>query len=103
MLKFTDLPLDPIILKNLEKMGYERPTPIQAEALPLLLDGGDLLGIAQTGTGKTASFSLPIIEHLIKVKRPKLARKPRVLILAPTRELASQVRSEEHTSELQSR
>ena len=92
MLKFTDLPLDPIILKNLEKMGYERPTPIQAEALPLLLDGGDLLGIAQTGTGKTASFSLPIIEHLIKVKRPKLARKPRVLILAPTRELASQIK-----------
>lgn len=92
MLKFTDLPLDPIIQTNLQRLGYQSPTPIQAQALPLLLKGGDLLGIAQTGTGKTASFALPIIEHLIKDRKPKLPGKPRVLILAPTRELASQIK-----------
>lgn len=92
MLKFTDFPLDPIIIKNLEKMGYENPTPIQAQALPILLKGHDLLGIAQTGTGKTASFSLPIIQYLSENRKPKLPGKPRVLILAPTRELASQIK-----------
>src|SRR5690554_1551913 len=92
MLKFTDLPLDPIILKNLETLGYQSPTPIQEKSLPLLLKGGDLLGIAQTGTGKTASFALPIIEHLNKNRKPKLPGRPRVLILAPTRELASQIK-----------
>lgn len=92
MQNFTELGLNAQILKNLETLGYSTPTPIQAQALPLLLEGGDLLGIAQTGTGKTASFALPIIEHLIKDRKPKLPGKPRVLILAPTRELASQIK-----------
>jgi ATP-dependent RNA helicase RhlE len=91
MLKFNELALHPTILKNLEEKGYETPTPIQAQSIPSLLEGKDLLGIAQTGTGKTAAFSLPIINYL--AQNPKRARpgEPRVLILAPTRELASQI------------
>lgn len=91
MLKFNELPLHPTILKNLEEKGYETPTPIQREAIPDLLKGHDLLGIAQTGTGKTAAFSLPIINYLIKHPVSAMRGEPRVLILAPTRELASQI------------
>lgn len=91
MLKFNELPLHPIILKNLEEKGYETPTPIQGKAIPYLLEGHDLLGIAQTGTGKTAAFSLPIINYLLKHPKAAYRGEPRVLILAPTRELASQI------------
>jgi len=89
MTKFTDLDLDPRVLKAIEEAGYETPTPIQAEAIPHALAGRDVLGIAQTGTGKTASFTLPMITLLGKGRAR--ARMPRSLVLAPTRELAAQV------------
>ncbi len=89
MIKFTDLELDPRVLKAVEDAGYEKPTPIQAQAIPFALQGRDVLGIAQTGTGKTASFTLPMITMLGKGRAR--ARMPRSLVLAPTRELAAQV------------
>jgi ATP-dependent RNA helicase RhlE len=72
-------------------MGYAKPTPIQAQAIPVLMNGRDLIGIAQTGTGKTAAFALPILNRLIADKRPAPRGGARVLVLAPTRELASQI------------
>ncbi len=89
MTKFSDLKLDPKVLKAIEETGYETPTPIQAGAIPPALEGRDVLGIAQTGTGKTASFVLPMITMLAKGRAR--ARMPRSLVLAPTRELAAQV------------
>jgi len=89
MTKFADLKLDPKVLKAVEEAGYEIPTPIQAGAIPPALDGQDVLGIAQTGTGKTAGFTLPMIT-LLKRGRAR-ARMPRSLVLCPTRELAAQV------------
>ena len=89
MTKFSDLELDPRVLKAVEEAGYETPTPIQAQAIPHALLGRDVLGIAQTGTGKTASFVLPMITLLGKGRAR--ARMPRSLVLAPTRELAAQV------------
>ncbi|NVO27402.1 DEAD/DEAH box helicase [Donghicola sp. C2-DW-16] len=89
MTKFSDLSLDPKVLKAIEEAGYETPTPIQAGAIPPALEGRDVLGIAQTGTGKTASFTLPMITMLAKGRAR--ARMPRSLVLAPTRELAAQV------------
>jgi len=89
MTKFSDLALDPKVLSAVTDAGYETPTPIQAEAIPPALEGRDVLGIAQTGTGKTASFTLPMIT-LLKRGRAR-ARMPRSLVLAPTRELAAQV------------
>ncbi len=89
MTKFSDLKLDPKVLKAVEEAGYETPTPIQAGAIPPALQGQDVLGIAQTGTGKTASFTLPMITLLAKGRAR--ARMPRSLVLAPTRELAAQV------------
>ena len=89
MTKFTDLALDPRVLQAVTEAGYETPTPIQAEAIPHALQGRDVLGIAQTGTGKTASFVLPMIT-LLGQGRAR-ARMPRSLVLAPTRELAAQV------------
>jgi superfamily II DNA/RNA helicase len=86
---FADLGLSPETLKAVAEVGYDTPTPIQTQAIPHVLMGRDVLGIAQTGTGKTASFTLPMIEVLAS-GRPK-ARMPRSLILAPTRELATQV------------
>jgi ATP-dependent RNA helicase RhlE len=90
-MNFKDLKILPILLSNLEKAGYSKPTPIQERSIPLLLEGHDLLGIAQTGTGKTASFSLPIIQYLINNPQKNLSLSPRVLILAPTRELSLQI------------
>jgi ATP-dependent RNA helicase RhlE len=88
---FSELNLSAPLLKALASEGYETPTPIQAKAIPDLLAGRDLLGIAQTGTGKTAAFALPILEHLAK-KTERPARKTcRALILSPTRELAAQI------------
>jgi ATP-dependent RNA helicase RhlE len=91
MLNFTELNLDPRILVALEAKGYTTPTPIQAQAIPHLLEGKDLLGIAQTGTGKTAAFSLPIIDRLSKSNQPAKPNHVKVLILTPTRELATQI------------
>ena len=79
------------LLTALTKMGYVKPTPIQAQAIPVLMTGRDLIGIAQTGTGKTAAFALPILNRLIANKRPAPRGGARVLVLAPTRELASQI------------
>ncbi len=89
MTTFNDLGLDPKVLKAVAETGYETPTPIQAEAIPHALQGRDVLGIAQTGTGKTASFTLPMITMLGKGRAR--ARMPRSLVLCPTRELAAQV------------
>ncbi|WP_126975743.1 DEAD/DEAH box helicase [Frigidibacter oleivorans] len=89
MTKFSDLALDPRVLQAISEAGYETPTPIQAQAIPHALEGKDVLGIAQTGTGKTASFTLPMITLLGKGRAR--ARMPRSLVLAPTRELAAQV------------
>ncbi|MEL6517368.1 MAG: DEAD/DEAH box helicase [Pseudomonadota bacterium] len=89
MTKFADLKLSPKVLKAVEEAGYETPTPIQEGAIPPALDGRDVLGIAQTGTGKTASFTLPMITMLARGRAR--ARMPRSLVLAPTRELAAQV------------
>jgi superfamily II DNA/RNA helicase len=89
MTKFSDLALDPRVLQAVTEAGYEIPTPIQAQAIPHALTGRDVLGIAQTGTGKTASFTLPMIT-LLGQGRAR-ARMPRSLVLAPTRELAAQV------------
>ncbi|MBR4523656.1 MAG: DEAD/DEAH box helicase [Kiritimatiellae bacterium] len=70
--------------------GYQTPTPIQEKAMPYVLAGRDLIGCAQTGTGKTAAFMLPILDHLLKVRRPRHIGHPRALVLSPTRELAAQ-------------
>jgi ATP-dependent RNA helicase DeaD len=83
---FAELGLSESLLKTLSEIGYETPSPIQAQCIPILLDGHDILGMAQTGTGKTAAFALPLMETIdIKVS------KPQALILTPTRELAIQV------------
>ncbi len=89
MTKFTDLNLNAKVLKAIAEAGYESPTPIQAGAIPPALEGRDVLGIAQTGTGKTASFTLPMITLLARGRAR--ARMPRSLVLCPTRELAAQV------------
>lgn len=88
-MSFADLGLSPKLLEAIAAAGYENPTPIQEEAIPPAIKGHDVLGIAQTGTGKTASFTLPMIERLSKGRAK--ARMPRSLVLAPTRELAAQV------------
>ena len=88
---FTDLGLSDPILKALSEEGYANPTPIQAKAIPVVLSGVDLLGIAQTGTGKTAAFALPILDRLARAKLPPIRKGARVLVLSPTRELASQI------------
>ncbi|WP_237173839.1 DEAD/DEAH box helicase [Paracandidimonas lactea] len=89
---FADLGLAEPLLRAVADTGYERPTPIQAQAIPQVIQGGDVLAAAQTGTGKTAGFTLPILHRLLQ--QPATARKPgrpRVLILTPTRELTAQV------------
>ncbi len=86
---FDELGLAPEVLKAVVETGYTEPTPIQAQAIPHILAGRDVLGIAQTGTGKTASFTLPMIDKLSRGRAK--ARMPRSLILEPTRELAAQV------------
>src|SRR6188768_3541508 len=83
---FADLGLSEPVMKAVVKVGYEQPSPIQAAAIPILLAGGDILGMAQTGTGKTAAFALPLLSR-IDIKQAD----PQILVLAPTRELAIQV------------
>ena len=88
---FADLSLAPALLCALAEEGYAHPTPIQAQSIPLLLEGRDLLGMAQTGTGKTAAFALPLLHRLATDPRPAPKGGARVLVLAPTRELVSQI------------
>jgi len=88
---FETLGLSPALLRALAENNYTTPTPIQEQAIPLALAGHDLLGGAQTGTGKTAAFALPLLQRLSKLTPPNGPRKPRALILTPTRELAVQV------------
>ncbi|MFK8048129.1 MAG: DEAD/DEAH box helicase [Halioglobus sp.] len=88
---FKDLGLSAELLRAVEKQGYDEATPIQAQAIPLVLEGKDLLAGAQTGTGKTAGFTLPVLQRLQSKKIEGGKRHPRVLVLTPTRELAAQV------------
>jgi ATP-dependent RNA helicase RhlE len=90
-MKFTELPLVAPLQFSLKEAGYETPTPIQEKAIPLILEGHDLLGVAQTGTGKTAAFCLPILQILAKHHIRREPKCPRALILTPTRELAIQI------------
>ena len=94
LMAFKALKLNDTILRALADEGYETPTPIQAKAIPPILEGKDVLGCAQTGTGKTAAFALPMIQRLCEMpidKSQRGARHPRALILSPTRELAAQI------------
>jgi len=92
-MSFESFGLSPVIKHNLSLLEYRVPTPVQAKAIPLALEGRDLIGSAQTGTGKTAAFGLPMIERLLHRTEgaPLLPRQPRALVLTPTRELALQV------------
>lgn len=90
---FESLGLSQSLLNALKKEGYETPTPIQQQAIPLVLEGNDVLGCAQTGTGKTAAFALPILQILAKTETPRSAKRTiKALILTPTRELALQIK-----------
>jgi ATP-dependent RNA helicase RhlE len=89
--KFSDFGLAAPILRALQSAGYDAPTAIQAQAIPIILAGRDVLGIAQTGTGKTAAFALPILQRLAADLRPPQRKGCRVLVLSPTRELATQI------------
>ncbi|MBT3583649.1 MAG: DEAD/DEAH box helicase [Halobacteriovoraceae bacterium] len=91
MLEFSAFSLDAAILQQVTELGYGRPTPIQAQGIPPVLQGRDLLGIAKTGSGKTAAFALPIIERLNQRPETVSSRGTRSLILSPTRELAGQI------------
>ncbi|MFQ5949194.1 MAG: DEAD/DEAH box helicase [Nitrospiria bacterium] len=86
-MSFESLGLAPEIIQALKSRGYKTPTPIQSQAIPAILNGKDLIGCAQTGTGKTAGFTLPMLHRLREGRSPSL----RALVLAPTRELAAQV------------
>ena len=89
-MEFKDLGLTPALLENIRKTGYQVPTPIQQATIPLVLEGKDVLGCAQTGTGKTAAFALPILQRLKALPPRRNAKVIRSLILSPTRELAQQ-------------
>ncbi len=86
---FSELGLSDAVLKAIEKMGFEQASPIQSEAIPPLLEGKDMIGQSQTGSGKTAAFGIPAVERV-----DESLAKPQVLIMCPTRELASQVAEE---------
>jgi ATP-dependent RNA helicase RhlE len=90
-IQFSDLGLSQPVMQALDMQGYKEPTPIQAQAIPAVLEGRDLLGIAQTGTGKTAAFMLPSIDNLRKADNQIPFKSCRMLVLAPTRELAGQI------------
>src|SRR5262249_24585039 len=90
-LTFEQIGLSPEVLKAVTDAGYKKPTPIQADAIPLVLKGRDVMGLAQTGTGKTAAFALPIIDRLLGGPR-----RTRALVLTPTRELCVQVEESVH-------
>ncbi|MDE1977225.1 MAG: DEAD/DEAH box helicase, partial [Elusimicrobia bacterium] len=86
-MSFQNLELHPDLMRGVRAMGFTDPTPIQTQAIPVALQGQDLLGCAQTGSGKTAAFALPVLQHLLHKPGPGV----RALILVPTRELAAQV------------
>ena len=88
---FSELGLHKQVLKAVTEQGYDTPTPIQAQAIPHLLKDRDLLGIAQTGTGKTAAFALPTLDYFVRTPKPRQPNGCRALVLAPTRELAAQI------------
>ena len=83
--KFSELDLTAPLMQAVKEAGYETPTPIQAQAIPYLLAGRDLLGLAQTGTGKTAAFVLPLLQRLMAERKRALPKSARALILTPTR------------------
>ncbi|MBA2404898.1 MAG: DEAD/DEAH box helicase, partial [Bdellovibrionales bacterium] len=91
MINFSDMGLVPTLLENLKQAGYSTPTAIQEKAIPVVMEGHDLLGIAQTGTGKTAAFALPILHRLASKPSKDEAIILRALILVPTRELCTQI------------
>ena len=84
--QFTDLNLHPQLVETVSELGYTEPTPVQASVIPLMLEGHDILAQSKTGTGKTAAFILPVLNHLDTTQK-----KPKCLVIAPTRELAMQV------------
>ncbi len=86
-MEFQEFAFHPRIASGIQAVGYVHPTPIQAQAIPIVLAGRDLIGVAQTGTGKTAAFVLPILQRLAEGRGDHV----RVLVLAPTRELAEQI------------
>ena len=91
-MSFDSLGLGPNLLRSIEEVGYTDPTPIQQAAIPLIIEGSDLIGIAQTGTGKTAAFTLPMLETFERLtKDPARRGKTRALVLSPTRELVVQI------------
>ena len=101
-MRFEDLKLIPEILKALKEEGYTEPTSIQEKAIPLVLKREDVLGSAQTGTGKTAAFAIPIIQHLANRPKPNGRRKITGLVVTPTRELALQIAENIHPSKIRS-
>ncbi|MBC8525186.1 MAG: DEAD/DEAH box helicase, partial [Chlorobium phaeobacteroides] len=88
---FSSIDLIDPILQALREEGYSSPTPIQAQAIPMILEGRDLLGCAQTGTGKTAAFAIPLLQLLHARKTNEKKKKIRALVVTPTRELAMQI------------
>src|SRR5271156_6183364 len=95
-MSFRELGLDPKGLLAVQEAGYTEPTPIQAAAIPMVLAGQDMIGIAQTGTGKTAAFTLPILMKLAAQVRTGQRRDTRALVIAPTRELVVQIEENVH-------
>jgi ATP-dependent RNA helicase RhlE len=89
--QFSDLGLSPNLLKTIEQQGFTTPTPIQMQAIPHILEARDVMGLAQTGTGKTAAFGLPMVHHLTKIHGKPAPKTVRGLVLAPTRELVNQI------------
>ena len=91
-MSFESLGLRAELLRAVSEKGYSMPTPIQQQAIPLILEGSDIMGGAQTGTGKTAGFTLPLLQRLMAADKPEKGRRAiRALVLTPTRELAAQV------------
>ena len=90
-MSFESLGLDAAILKAVADQGYTEPTPIQKASIPTIIEGQDVIGVAQTGTGKTAAFTLPLLTKLVRTKSGAHQGKVRCLILAPTRELVVQI------------
>ncbi len=91
MTKFAELGLDPKLVASVTEAGYDTPTPIQDQAIPLVLAGRDVMGLAQTGTGKTAAFGLPLIHQLLGNHDKRQSKSIKALVLAPTRELVNQI------------
>ncbi len=89
--QFEEFGLSNAIMKSIIALGYTEPTPIQRDAIPVILDGHDVMGLAQTGTGKTAAFGLPLVHHLLKDDQRPQPKAVAALIVAPTRELVKQI------------